>query len=277
MEIQRIGDNLYYIVLIGTAGGLLLASSLILFFVRYQRRLIRQQADMQKAELEHKQLLLNSIVQSQEGERMRISKDLHDHVGSSLSRMRLDVSGILNTDADMAGIKKIASATKADIDRIIEDIRNISHSLSPAGLELWGFHEALGEYCDKVGKSSGIEIHIYDSSDGLLRHLPFDDALSLFRVVQELINNTIKHANAHTITINTLKEADMVVLKYADDGKGMDRSSNKSDGIGIYNIESRLSMIEARYEIRSSPGKGYSFEARIPEKRVSKINKDGKN
>ncbi|MGZ3874744.1 MAG: histidine kinase, partial [Mucilaginibacter sp.] len=108
MEIQKINDNIYYLVFIGSFGGVLLASAVIFFFTRYQRRFLQQQAALQKAELDHKQHLLYATIQSQEKERMRISKDLHDHIGSSLSNLRFVVSRIQNAGADENAIKELS-------------------------------------------------------------------------------------------------------------------------------------------------------------------------
>lgn len=264
MEIQKINDNIYYLVFIGSFGGVLLASAVIFFFTRYQRRFLQQQAALQKAELDHKQHLLYATIQSQEKERMRISKDLHDHIGSSLSNLRFVVSRIQNAGADENAVKDLSEECKVNIDRIIEDVRNISHSLSPAGLALWGFHESLKEFCEKTGQSTGLNIQVEDYAEDVLTQLTFDVSLSLFRVMQELLSNTIKHASAKKITITTSKENDAIVIKYADDGNGINANNSNSHGIGLYNIESRLSMIQARYEIISSSGAGYFFNIMLP-------------
>lgn len=275
MEAKTIGDSIYYIVAVGTLGGLLLASSLVLFFIRYQRKLLKQQADMQKAELEHKQMLLNSIIQSQEEERVRISKDLHDHVGSALSTLRLMVSRLSKPGIDADSVKTVADESRKSIDGIIEDVRNVSHSLSPAGLELWGFHEALEAYCEKTAASSGLEIEVNDETGGMLRNMSFSDALSLFRVVQELMNNTIKHAQASQVIIVVKETADEVVLDYKDDGVGVDPETLKRPGIGVYNMANRLSMINATHEIESGKGLGYRFTVKIPATQIRKKSEHG--
>jgi signal transduction histidine kinase len=267
MEAQTAGDNLYYLVLIGTAGGLLLALSLILFYIRYQRKFIGQQAAMQKAELEHKQLLLNSIIRSQEEERIRISKELHDHVGSSLAGIRLLVSRLKGADAD--AVSNIATETRSGIDKVIEDVRSISHNLSPAGLELWGFNEALEEYSHKTGRAAGIAIEMNDAADGRMNDLCFDDALSVFRVMQELVNNTIKHAQAARITIDIRQAGAGVEITYTDDGKGIDKEKN-THGIGMYNIESRLSTIGATCSVPPPVDKGYKMLISIPATALNK-------
>lgn len=270
METQTIEDNIYFILAVGTAGSILLASSLVLFFIRYQRKLLKQQADMQRAELEHKQMLLNSIIQSQEEERVRISKDLHDHVGSALSTLRLMVSRLSKPGMDGDSVKAVADESRKSIDGIIEDVRNVSHSLSPAGLELWGFHEALEAYCEKTAASSGLEVEVNDRTEGLLKGMSFSDALSLFRVVQELMNNTIKHAQASQVAITISATGQGVVLDYKDDGVGVDPETLKRPGIGVYNMANRLSMINASHEIESGKGLGYRFTVKIPASQIEK-------
>lgn len=264
MEVQSVGDSILYLVLIGTMGAILLASSVIFFYIRSQKHFIRQQAALQAAELKHRKVLLNATVQSQENERVRISKDLHDNVCASLSGIRLLVSQILHDEVGSETIKNIADDTRTGIDAIIEEVRNLSHNLSPAGLELWGFNEALEGYCDKVSESSDLDIIINNSAEEVLTQFSFEQALLLFRVMQELINNTIKHAEAQSICIDIKKMNNRVVLSYVDDGKGVDMSNDKSQGIGMYNIESRLSIINADYNVQSSLGNGYIFNINIP-------------
>lgn len=198
-------------------------------------------------------------------------------MGGALSGLRYVISGITGAGNDDQTINEIAQKARSGIDAIIDDVRNISHSLSPAGLELWGFHEALYEYSDKTAASSGVQIVVTDRTNGLLQQLGFDDALSLFRVIQELITNTLKHGRASRITIVSDILDDHIVLVYSDDGVGMKLSEGQHNGIGLYNIESRLSMLSASYKVDSEPGKGYSFTITIPGSVLTKNKKHGKN
>ena len=273
MEVQKVSDSIYLLTLIGVAGGLLLASSVILFYVRYQRRFIKQQATIQAAELEHRQHLLNATIQSQEHERKRISRELHDNVGSSLSSLRFLVSRIGQQGQSQEGLIGLVDDYKKSIDRVIEDVRNISHSLSPAGLELWGFHDALDEYFEKACAAAGIALRIADESGKALSGLVFDDALSLFRVMQELLNNTLKHAGANVVTVHIIPVNDSILIQYADNGKGI--PANAGRGIGTYNIESRLSTIDATYEVVADAGPGYHFHISVPAARLKKVTGHG--
>jgi signal transduction histidine kinase len=277
MEVQKIGDSILAIVVIATTGVLTLTFGIVFFFIRYRKKLIRQHRDMMLRELEYQQKLLAASVQTQESERKRISQDLHDHVGGALSGLRYVISGISGTANEDLTVNEIAQKARVGIDAIIDDVRNISHSLSPAGLELWGFHEALYEYADKAATSSGVQIVVTDRTNGLLQQLGFDDALSLFRVIQELITNTLKHAQASHITIVSDILADKIVLVYSDDGVGMKLSEGQNNGIGLYNIESRLSMLNASYKVDSAPGKGYLFTITIPAAVLTKNKKHGEN
>ncbi len=273
METQEVSNGMFYMVLIGSAAGLLLALSLVLFYIRYQRRFILQQARQQKAELEHRQNLLNANIQSQEKERIRISKDLHDHVGSSLSNLRLMATRLTQPGVDVETIKALTEEYKKNIDSVINDVRNISHSLSPAGLELWGFQEAIEEFCDKTATTADIDIQVRDKSEGILKDLPFDAALSLFRIIQELVSNTIKHAGAKKITLTMTTDEDNVWLKYFDNGRGVNLTDGGKPGIGLYNIESRLNMIGGSYELVTASGEGYNFTIKLP-KRILSGNND---
>jgi len=265
MEIQKINGNPLFIILLGVSGSLFLALSVIFFYVKYHRRFLLQKAAIQKAELTHRQYIVNAIIQSQENERMRISKDLHDHIGSSLSSLRFMVSRIQKTVPGAQGLHQITEEYKSNIDRIIEDVRNISHSLSPAGLALFGFQDTLEEFCEKMSKSTGVEIHLKDNTGGILQQMNFDVALSLFRIMQELTSNTIKHAAASMVSITTTTENEFIAIRYADNGKGTDVNIFNQRGIGMYNIESRLTMMNARFEAKSSAGAGFVFNIWLPQ------------
>lgn len=273
MEVQKIDDSIHVIVIIATVGVLTLTFGIVFFFIRYRRKLLRQHREMMLRELEYQQKLLVASIQSQENERKRISQDLHDHVGGALSGLRYVISGITGAGNDYQIVDDIAQKARKGIDDIINDVRNISHSLSPAGLELWGFHEALYEYTDKTAASSGVPIDVNDRTNGLLQQLGFNDALSLFRVIQELITNTLKHAGASHITIVSDILNDHITLVYADDGVGVQMADGQNNGIGLYNIESRLSLLNASYKVSSAPGNGYSFTISIPASILTKNKK----
>lgn len=267
MEIQNIKDNVAYLILIGTFGTLFLAVSVVMFYLRYQRKFLQQNAELKQREIAHQQTVLHAILQSQEDERLRISKDLHDHIGSSLSRLRFIMAGIQRCSGEQECIDTAVEECKAGIDNLIEDIRDISHTLSPAGLNLWGLHTTLEAYCDKMARASGIAIEVKGNAGPAMRKIPFDNALSLYRIIQELVSNTIKHAAANRIQITTCEDENRIIINYTDDGIGTDADVFNRDnaGIGMFNIKNRLDVIGASYEVNTGIDKGFAFTIQLPQ------------
>jgi signal transduction histidine kinase len=264
MESQKITDNILVLVLLGMTGAIILACSVIFFFLRYQRRFLRQREELQRKELKHREHLLHTVIQSQEEERLRISRDLHDHIGSNLSNLRMSVNAIQKLEPSIPQLQIATEDYKVSIDHIINDVRNISHSLFPPALALWGFKATLEDLCHHTCTSSGIDIVLNDRTDGILDQMSSDGSLALYRVIQELLNNTLKHAKAKKVSIETSIIGDRISIVYADDGIGASFTEEKRKGIGMYSIESRLQMIEANYTIDTSPGNGFSVSISIP-------------
>lgn len=263
MEVQSLDERTLSIILLGSGGALLLSVSVIFFFIRYQRKTQLQKEHLLKVELEFKQQLLYANIRSQEEERVRLSKELHDHVGGTLSVLRFMIDQfdpVFSNSAEQNPIRTY----KEMMDTVIDDVRHISHAMAPPGLALWGLQEAVAALCEKIGGSSGKDIRVICKSPELIKQLPFDHALALYRVIQELITNTLKHASAKTITVMMDNGEDHVSVVYKDDGVGAAGSLSTTKGTGIQNIENRLMMIDATYEIKTSPGQGFMLTMHVP-------------
>jgi signal transduction histidine kinase len=251
-------NDIFLLIMLGMSGTLLLAGAVIFFYIRYQHRFLVQREALQKKELEHKKHLLYTSIQSQEEERMRISRDLHDHVGSRLSNIRMTLGNMERTADDKDAFKHIVETSKKGIDEVMADIRTISQGLLPPGLSLWGFYHSIEDLCVNTRASSGLNITFTDQTSGELQTLPFETALSLYRVIQEALTNTLKHANANHITITLLVKDKKGIINYSDNGIGAEMNK-KTTGLGMYNIESRLSMINASYKVITSNGEGFTL------------------
>jgi signal transduction histidine kinase len=251
---QKVTDNIFLLVLFAMMGTLILAASFIFFFIRYQRNISKQKEQLQKAELEHGEQLLNATLLSQEDERKRIGRDLHDDVGASLSNLKM----MMAQSDDNAAAKH-----KPLIDNIISTVRNISHSLSPPGLDLFGLEFTLQELFDNFAASGVLQLHFENELGSTLDALDKTTALALFRIIQELLNNTIKHAEAKNITLKFYWENEHVVMSYQDDGKGVPEASIKKSGMGMQNIEARIRMIQAAFEVSSGEGKGFAIKVTL--------------
>jgi signal transduction histidine kinase len=254
---QKVTDNIFLLVLFAMLGTFILAASFIFFFVRYQRNISKQKEAMQRAELEYGEQLLNATLLSQEEERKRIGRDLHDDVGASLSNLKM----MMAQSADTSTTKH-----KPLIDNIINTVRNISHSLSPPGLDLFGLEFTLQELFDNFSASGILQLHFENKLGTALDALDKKSALALYRIIQELLNNTIKHADAKNVIINFFMEDDRPVMSYSDDGKGIPLATIKKSGMGMQNIEARLRMIQATFEITTGEGKGFFIKIVLPAK-----------
>lgn len=226
----------------------------IVFFVAY--RSMQQRRRLSKIELELKeremsQLLanqesaaLNSMLKGQEEERERIAKDLHDNLGGTLAALKLGLRKKEN---------KVASEDLEMVERAVKEVRNIAHNLSSGLLEKQGFGIALRELSDSIESSGLIKFNLFLQSG--LAKIGQEAALELYRIVQELTNNTIKHADATEINLQTNQNEQTFNLIFEDNGKGFDPDLNQ-EGMGMRNMRARLQKINGNLHIDSQPGRG---------------------
>jgi len=265
METPFAESQLFWLIVTGCAIMCLLAISLLLVFNVNQRRLLRKEATLQRIRLQHKEELLQHNIRTQEEERRRIAKDLHDEIGSKLYIIRLNISQVATEDQSRAG--KLISEAKALIDRAIDATRDISHGLLPPVLEEFGLVETLRELVTDVNHSGALHIRFETSGATDTRiGAPYD--LALFRIAQELVSNAIKHAEAGEASLRLdILENGGLILAFEDNGKGFDmESAAVVKGIGLNNIQSRAQMIGADIDITSAPGSGtrVQLNLRIP-------------
>ncbi len=255
--------SIYTYVIVGMSGSFLLAASLLFFYTKYKRNLLLQQYKMKDAELQHQKMLLHTIISSQEKERKRIGMDLHDEVGSTLSTLRLMLENLI---AEVRAGNDTASPDKCIkvINSVISSIRNISHNLSPSLKGTYGLYDALEDFCKGVNQSGvlAIAIDVKDEAESTT----FDEStvMAIYRVLIELIHNTIRHAGAKSVLLTIALDEGYYRIAYEDDGIGLPAGSMESKGMGFKNIESRLDMIGAAYSIGTQAGKGFQMHISLP-------------
>ena len=243
------------IFFVGTFAMVLLAAAIIFFFITYQKRLLKKELEINRVKAEQQEELLRNIVSAQEKERKRIARDLHDEVGAMLSVVKLNVSRIEKiTGQDKSKI--LAGETKTYLDDVITQVRGISRALLPPSLEKLGLYYALEELARWINKSGQIRVDTWKSGE----QVRFSDKeeLAIFRIVQELINNAIKHAEATAIYINTRFYDKNLAVTVSDNGKGFNVDEKMNTGLGLKNLDSRTQMLVARFKLKSKPGKGTS-------------------
>lgn len=251
-------DNILLFLIGGTGAAFLLVILFIALHMRNQNRLLQEREMAQEKEIEHQKALLSTVIRSQEDERRRIGQDLHDDVGAALSRLRLKV------DMQNAGaitpqeFKAFAISCKTEIDHIITDVRHISHNLSPPRLALFGLNAALEDLTDIIPRS-GLKLVLDNQAMDTITQLDISVATALYRIFEELIHNTVKHAAASTVTIKIMLNEGKLVIDYADNGIGLRSADPKKAGMGMQNMESRLNMINAGYRLGPADQRGFSI------------------
>lgn len=230
-------------LLIGMTGMFVLALTVVVFFIVYQRRLLSQQKKHQQIVAAYQKELLRAVINGQENERSRLAKDLHDEIGAMLTTIKLYASQI-----DQVGpgetLREIKEKTTGMLDETIQNTRRITHDLSPVILKKFGFADALGSICKKLNESGKIEVNLTQTE---IERLPYEKELALYRISQELINNTLKHAEASQITISLRAMQDHLQMIYEDNGIGFRvEDVRQISGLGLKNIESRLNLVEGK-------------------------------
>lgn len=259
---QTSTDNLVILIVLATAATVLMVVSFILLYVRNQNKLLQNRQALQQAQLTHQKELLQVVIESQEAERIRIGRDLHDDVGAAISSLRLIIEMFKPVTPD-DHYRQFIKSSKSIIDKMMTDVRHISHNLSPTSLTYYGLAFAIEEHCSIINQTDRLRIDFSNNAQEALPNLSLPVATAIYRVLEELLNNTIKHAKANKARLSFLSENNSLVIAYEDDGIGMD-SNQISKGIGLNNIESRLSVINAQYQITTTPGAGFSIKIDYP-------------
>jgi two-component system, NarL family, sensor kinase len=235
------------LIIVGIAGGIL--AYFIITAIRYQRHSIRINKEKIRAEID-----------TMENERRRIAADLHDELGPLLSAVKLQINHLETTsDEDKILIEKASN----HIDKMIQRLREISNNLMPNTLMRKGLKTALEELADSSEQAFHLKIKL--SCDEDLKP-GRDKEINVFRIVQEIIHNTVKHASADTLVIQIRKEQDQLLIVTADNGKGFhyEKKYEEHKGLGLRNLQSRAEIMGGEMSCKSEPGKGTMYNFEIP-------------
>jgi len=236
-------DKLFYTVIVTS----LLIAIIIVYFVisilRYHRRYIRLQKERIHAE-----------ITMQEMERKRIANDLHDSLGPLLSTAKLYIHSIAVLGEED---KQLLDRAGAYIDETITGLREISYNLLPGSLSRNGLTDALKEYINRLNTAGVLNIElIIDEPISVAK----ENEVHLFRIIQEIIHNTVKHAKATKLQLRFTGEEDNQVIIINDNGIGFDPAGiRRSGGLGLKSIESRCEMLNASMQLSTAKGKGCKY------------------
>jgi signal transduction histidine kinase len=207
--------------------------------------------------------VLNAIINTEENEKKRFAKDLHDGLGPLLSTVKMSLSALVNKVKDPSGQEILQNANHV-VNEAINTIKEVSNNLSPHVLSNFGLSSAISAFTSKINQTRALDIDFKSNMDN--QRLETDREVVIYRAVCELINNSILHSGASHIDIELNKHEKFVTLQFSDNGRGFDTSRlEKEDlkGMGLSNIETRVKSIDGVFILESTPGKGTSALIKI--------------
>jgi signal transduction histidine kinase len=206
---------------------------------------------------------LAQVTAAQEEERQRIARELHDGVGPALASMNLRLRTarkLLERDQE-AAVRELEALADLSQDNV-RDIRRMIYDLRPAALDELGLVPAVREYLKRCGREHDLEI-VFEAGEAT--RLPGPVETALFRIVQEAVNNVVKHAGARRVEVRLAREDGLVALGVVDDGRGFDPSAPRSERhVGLWSMRERVVQLGGRFEVQSGPGQGTVLSAWLP-------------
>jgi PAS domain S-box-containing protein len=232
-------------------------------------KLLEMEKQKQAQEKEMHRISTLSLLKGQEKERQRISRDIHDSLGQILTALRLNIQtlNMKNDDADDLGHERI-QMIKDLLTEAISEARRISHDLMPVLLSDFGLAAAARQLVEQLSVSSGINIHLEHNLDN--DRLEQSIEISMYRILQEALNNSVKYSKAKDIWISMKLNGHSIQLEVRDNGIGIDperiypRPSLKDGGKGIYNMQERANLLGGKFELSAQPEKGCKIVVNIP-------------
>jgi len=260
LEKEKKISTLYVIGLIGL---LVFTLTTLLFInrsIRNKQVIDKQEIDIQKqkiTELEKDRQIVSAhaVIEGETSERTRISKDLHDGLGGLLSGVKLKLASIKgNAVLGEDNVNQFDHAITL-LDNSIKELRRVAHNMMPEALIKFGLRDALQDFCDQI--STGKELSILFNFLGENKRFESSLEITIYRIAQELANNSLKHANATEILVQVIQEDNRIHLTVMDDGQGFDTSTiDTLKSAGLNNIRARVESFKGNLDIDSQPGKG---------------------
>lgn len=256
---SKITEEINKIVLYNSIFFLFLAIVLILFFYYSRKKILQKNDENRNLDLQHQRDLVNAILTTQEEERVRIAQDLHDDISSKLNVISLNSYLLQDKNLSEIEVQEISNKIINFTQNAIESSRRIAHDLYPPVLQNFGLQAGIEELCTEISATKAVKIR--HSSNVDFNKIPIKHHLHLFRIVQELISNSIRHGKAKNILIKCFIKDEKVNFSYIDDGIGFDLLNlQHAKGLGMKNIESRVNFLKGNLQISSEINKGLNVQ-----------------
>lgn len=253
--------NIINYILIGSAGVLLVVS--LLSYRNYSQKQKLQQQRISELETEKQLAATEAVLKGEAQERTRLAKDLHDGLGGMLSGVKYSLNTMKGNLIMTPDNAQAFERSMDMLDSSIREIRRVAHNMMPEALVKFGLDTALRDFCNDIEKSGALQVK-YQSLELEKAAIDPTVGITIYRIIQELLNNTIKHAGATNAIVQVSKTDDVLSVTVEDDGKGFDTSIlNRTQGIGWANIQNRVEFLKGRMDVSSAPGKGTSVHIEL--------------
>ncbi|MEO8111112.1 MAG: tetratricopeptide repeat protein [Ginsengibacter sp.] len=240
------------------------AALLIVGFLGYRNFRHRQQLAKQREELHQQQIrelekdkqlvAVDSMLKGQEDERSRLAKDLHDGLGGLLSGVKFSLSNMKDNLIITPDNMTVFERSLDMIDTSIKELRRVAHNMMPEMLVKFGLDEGLKEYCISINTTKLLTVKY--QSLGMEERIDKSIEIIIYRIIQELLNNIMKHAAATEAFVQLIREGARLNVVVEDNGKGFETSLTENKGAGLENVRSRVDYLKGQLDIHSEPGKG---------------------
>ncbi len=254
--------NILNYILLGSAVAVLVIS--LLGFRNYKHKQRLQQQRINELETEKQLAATEAVLKGEEQERTRLAKDLHDGLGGMLSGIKYSMNTM---KGNLILTPENAQAFERSMDMLdssIKEMRRVAHNMMPEALVKFGLDTALKDFCNDINQSGALQV-TYQSVGMESATVDQTTAITLYRIVQELINNSIKHAAAKNAIVQLSKGSGQLSVTVEDDGKGFDPLLlQSSKGIGWSNIQNRVEFLKGRLDVNTATGKGTSVLIELP-------------
>jgi signal transduction histidine kinase len=232
-------------------------------------RELKQEIEERKRAEEHIRHLNQQLMKAQENERQRLSHDLHDHLAQDLSALKIGLDTLFaNQSQEAPETRQRVSELSEMLRGIIFAIRNMAHHLGPAGLDQIGLVQTVLEHCEEFSAKNAIKVDCFATGIDESK-LDFDTKVTLYRVVQEGLNNVKKHADAGHATIRLVGSFPNIILCIEDDGQGFDVQNRLIAAVnerrmGLWGMKERVALLQGKMKIESGPMRGTKILIEVP-------------
>jgi len=245
---------------IAFGSGFLLVLGSMIYIVRLERQTRHRYVQLARSQHELQRLSAR-LLDAQETERRSISRELHDEIGQALGALLMDIGRLSGALAqDRPEVRRQLDAMKSVTERTFQSVRNIALLLRPSMLDDLGLVAALEWQGREVSRRSEIEVAV--ESEDVPEDLPDEYRICIYRLVQEALNNTVRHSGARNAKVGVGRTAQAIVVRVSDDGRGFDPTRTR--GLGMLGMEERVKRLGGTFTVQSEPGQGATVRAELP-------------